>query len=266
MSRHLIDPERASADEGPFLVAASLSESAERVTAAHRHKRGQLFGALRGLLSVDTEEGQWVVPAIHAVWVPPHHLHGLRSHGAFSGWSVYVAESECADLPAAPRAIRTSRLLQEAVARACTWSATSADGPLDAAQEHIARVVLDEVRSLPEESLGLPMPRDPRALRIARALAAEPADRRRLDEWAASAGLATRTLSRHFIAETGFAFAEWRDRARTLRALEMLAAGESVKAVALEVGYETASAFIAMFKRTYGSTPTVFLDSQRGSA
>jgi AraC-like DNA-binding protein len=40
-----------------------------------------------------------------------------------------------------------------------------------------------------------------------------------------------------------------------LQALRLLAAGRPVTSVALDVGYESASAFIAMFKRTLGVTP-----------
>ena len=40
-----------------------------------------------------------------------------------------------------------------------------------------------------------------------------------------------------------------------LGALERLAAGDSVTAAGLAVGYDSTSAFIAMFKRTLGTTP-----------
>ena len=40
-----------------------------------------------------------------------------------------------------------------------------------------------------------------------------------------------------------------------MRALEMLAAGAAVTTVALDLGYDNVSAFIAMFKREHGVTP-----------
>ena len=94
--------------DGPVLIAAVGNQDEELASEPHRHARGQLFGSLRGLLSVGLEDAVWVVPAIHAVWLPPHQLHSGRSHGPFHGWSVYVAESACADLPQRPCAIRTS--------------------------------------------------------------------------------------------------------------------------------------------------------------
>ncbi len=116
-------------------------------------------------------------------------------------------------------------------------------------------MLLDEIRALPREALGLPMPKDARLLKIARALSNHPADDRRLREWAEWVAMAPRTLSRRFVIETGFTLTEWRQRVRLLRALEMLAVGKAVTYVALELGYENVSAFIALFRRTYGVTP-----------
>jgi len=244
----------AESTDGPVLFAAELPGDAVRVTPAHRHARGQAFAATRGLLTVGTDEGQWVVPAIHTVWIPPRHLHSLRSHGRFEGWSAYVAESACADLPPRPCTIRTSGLLREAIGRVASWDG----GPLDEAQARIAGVVLDEIRRLPHEPFGLPMPRDPRVLRVARAIADDLADNRRLSAWAEWAAVSPRTLTRRFAAETGFSVAEWRQRARLMRALEMLAVDTPVTTIALDLGYENVSAFIAMFRRFFGVTPTKY--------
>ncbi|SAI66438.1 AraC family transcriptional regulator [Bordetella ansorpii] len=244
---------QASATGGPFIVAALWQEGVPRITASHHHARGQLLGATRGLLSVAAGDGQWVVPATHAVWIPPDVAHGLRSHGPFAGWSVYVAPHACGGLPQAPCILAVSGLLREAVVRVAAWPAGS--DALDAAQHRLGGVVLDEIRTLPHEALGLPMPRDARLRRIAQALCDAPDDARPLGDWAQWAGLAPRTLMRRFVSETGFSFTAWRQRVRLLRALELLAAGNAVTAVALDLGYESVSAFIALFRRTFGTTP-----------
>ena len=54
-------------------------------------------------------------------------------------------------------------------------------------------------------------------------------------------------------------FRSWRQQRRLLRALELLATGRSVTDVALELGYDNASAFIAMFRRCLGTTPARYL-------
>lgn len=243
-----------NSDDGPVLLALSGRADVERVTAPHSHARGQLFASLRGLLSVGLDDGIWIVPAIHAVWLPPHQTHSIRSHGPFEGWGAYVAESACADLPRQACTLRISCLLREAVLRAAAWPAEA----LDTANARIAAVILDEIRSLPVEPFGLPLPRDPRLQRIGAALIANPADARDLEQWAHWAAMSSRTLSRRFVHETGFTFTAWRQRARLVRSLEMLAADVPVTAIALELGYSTASVYISLFRRTFGETPAVY--------
>ena len=250
--------EWANAPDGPLIIAVLENRSHEVSASSHRHARGQLFGSMRGLLSVGVDDGVWLVPAIHAVWLPPHHEHSVQSHGSFHGWSLYVSESTCTVLPQRPCTIRTSGLLREAVLRACSWPVESPLRALDSAQAHLASVVIEEIRTLPVDSLGLSLPNDLRLQRIARALINDPADNRDLHRWAEWGGLSTRTLSRRFVSETGFNFSAWRQRARLMRSLELLAKGTPVNAIALDLGYSTASAFIKLFRRTFGETPASF--------
>lgn len=148
--------------DGPAVIVVAGSEETERTSPPHHHARGQLLGSSRGLLSVGVEEGVWVVPAIHAVWLPPHHVHSVRSHGPFNGWGAYVAEAACRDLPRRPCTIETSGLLREALLRAGTWPLA----PLSEANERVASVILDEIRQAPVQPLGLPLPRDARLQRM----------------------------------------------------------------------------------------------------
>jgi AraC-like DNA-binding protein len=236
------------------VLAVEQTDKGIRRTASHSHDSGQLLGSARGLLSVTTNKGCWVVPATHAIWMPPREVHGLSSHGLFSGWSVYIAERACGDLPATPRTLLMSDLLREAVHRAATWTVNQNNK----AQIHLADVIIDEIATLPEVPLGLPMPTDRRLVRITEALIGNPGDQRSLDGWALTAHIAARTLSRRFVAETGFTFTAWRQRVRILRSLELLAEGKTVATIALDLGYENVSAFISMFRRTLGSSPTQY--------
>ena len=67
--------------------------------------------------------------------------------------------------------------------------------------------------------------------------------------------MSSRTLARRFLAETGLPFRHWRQQVRLLEALKRLACQEHVTTVALDLGYDSPSAFIAMFKRALGVTP-----------
>lgn len=254
MADETLDPALINTSDGPAIIVAAANQETGRSSAPHSHPRGQLFGSMRGLLTIGVDDGVWVVPTTHAVWVPPHRVHWARSHGPFHGYAAYIAEPHCDGLPAAPCAIRMSGLLREATLRAARWPA----GPLDACAERLAGVILDEIRTLPVDPLGLPLPRDARLLRIARALVDDPAIERSLDDWARWAAVSPRSLSRHFVSETGFTFTAWRQRARLMRALEMLAEDVAVTSIALELGYSTPSTFISLFRRTFGVTPAAY--------
>ena len=80
-----------------------------------------------------------------------------------------------------------------------------------------------------------------------------------LDDWADRCSLSRRTLTRLFRRETGQSFSVWRQRVRLLEALARLGAGEAVTYVALDVGYDSPSAFAAMFKRELGAAPRHYL-------
>ncbi|MFJ2993148.1 AraC family transcriptional regulator [Pandoraea sp. NPDC087047] len=237
--------------QDPPLIALVGRESGPRVSQTHHHAAGQLLGLFNGLLSIRTNLGAWVVPTTRAVWVPPHCPHAAFSHGPFNGWAVYVRPDKCAGLPEQPRAIEVSGLLREAVVRAAQWDL----GEPNRVQTNVMNVILDEIAGSPADAFRLPMPGDARLRRIAAAIVDEPANARTLDAWAAWANTAPRTVSRRFVEETGLTFTAWRQRARLLRGLELLASGQAVGTVALDLGYDNASAFIALFRRTFNTTP-----------
>ena len=67
-----------------------------------------------------------------------------------------------------------------------------------------------------------------------------------------------RTFTRSFKKEAGMGVAVWRQQARLMHALSLLSSGESITKVALEVGYDSPSAFTAMFHRAFGVPPSQF--------
>ena len=57
-------------------------------------------------------------------------------------------------------------------------------------------------------------------------------------------------------------FGLWRQKARLLESVRVLAEGGSVTDAALESGYSSVSAYIAAFKQTFGCTPGAMLTDQ----
>jgi len=91
---------------------------------------------------------------------------------------------------------------------------------------------------------------------LCQALLEEPGDQRPLAAWAKSVNASGRTLARRFQSETGLSFGAWRQQARMLEAMGRLGGGAPVTQVALDLGYESVSAFSAMFRRAAGTSPS----------
>jgi AraC-like DNA-binding protein len=126
-------------------------------------------------------------------------------------------------------------------------------------EARLARVVVDQLETLPTVPLQLPMPRDDRARRAAERLLLDPGEP--IDEAARVAGASKRTLERLFRSETAMTLGRWRQRLRLIEALRLLAAGQPVTRVALDVGYDSPSAFITAFRRELGTTPGRYFES-----
>ena len=218
----------------------------------HIHRRGQLIHAVSGVMRIETETAAWIVPPALALWMPPAYPHGMVMRGHLEMRTVYIDEVHCDPLPRAPMLVEVGGLMRELILAAL-------EEPLDYDEDGrgglIAKLILTELRGMRERKLAVPMPRDGRALRVARTLLEDLANEQNLDEWADVSGASRRTLARLFRSETGFSFSEWRARLRAIDGLARLATGSSVASVAASVGYASPSAFSAMVRRNFGQAP-----------
>ncbi len=222
------------------------------VIAPHRHLRAQLVYASEGVMTVRAAAGTWVVPPQRALWVPAGMEHGIAVKRAIKMRSLYIVPDAAPGLPAVCGVVNVPPLLRELILRAMAIPPLyDEDGP----DGRIMGVILDQLRTLPAAPLHLPRPEDARLARVTETLLAEPGDNRPLQAWSRIAGASPRTLARLFVKETGLTFRAWRQQARLLRALVLLAQAQPVTSVALDLGYDSPSAFIAAFKRGLGVTP-----------
>lgn len=244
---------------GPPLIAYLVAgQPITGETDWHHHLRGQFMYVESGMACVRTHTGVWPVTPHRVSWMPPGIQHTVRIIDPITGWGVWVAPEATAELPAKPSVLRSNELMHSLVLRAVEWADQHR---LNDAQQRLMDVLMDEMCHAhePENPITLPMPDDRRLLRVAEALLAHPGDTRTRDEWANSAGLSTRSLTRRFRDETGLSFMQWRQQARLGHALEQLGQGTAVTLVADAMGYASVSAFVAMFRRSMGQSPGKYL-------
>ncbi|MFZ6687722.1 helix-turn-helix domain-containing protein [Undibacterium sp. SXout11W] len=242
-----------------LLDVRHLVHNALENSSPHAHSQGQLFLVHSGLVSVVTKNQHWVMPSGCVGWVPPQMLHGATVHGDMRGTSMYFSEDfSRKKMPTELKVVRTSPLLASLLAEISEHQCHQQN------PAYIA-VLADVLHRLPAQTLFVPMPVDPRLLRMAQALLKQPDDETNLDGWAEKIGMSRRTLTRRFQQETGWSIGQWRQQMRLLLALEKLSAGLPVTTVALDMGYQSVSAFIKVFRQYLACTPKAWLE-QSGTA
>lgn len=238
----------------PEAHAATLAYEFENGHAVpeHFHPEDQLVYACNGVMTVRTQHGIWVVPPLRAVWIPARVSHSIAMSGAVSMRTLYFNAGMVRGLGRHCTVINVTPLLRELVLHACNFPRLSKQVP---AQRRILELITDQLKVAHEAGLQLPHPTDRRAARVARLLVADPATQASLGELCKQCGASKRTIQRTFIAETNLTFDKWRRQSRLLHALRVLASGAKVTSVAMDAGYDSPSAFIAMFKKQFGTTP-----------
>lgn len=221
---------------------------------AHRHRYGQIIYALSGLMTVKSPDGIWMIPAGRAAWVPPLQEHSVEFLSDTEMRSLFIDSKYAADLPTRCRVVTVSPLLKElAIYVASAESSASTD-----IEEHIVSLISHLLEAALVEPLEVPIPSNPKLRLIYHRLINDPADHRTIEQWGDEIGLGGRTLIRKLKDETGQSFRLWRQQIRLLASLDMIARGEPITTIALEVGYSTPSAYTVAFKDCFGVTPSSY--------
>lgn len=240
----------------PLLALGLASVREEWEQAPHQHRKGQLLYATRGVIHCEVDSGVWIVPPQCAVWIPGGLLHAAQGVGEAECYCLFVEPAMAPALPAVCCTLAVSPLLRELIGKAASFPTLTT---LHGAQERLVATLLDELAAAPVEDLHLPMPRDARLRRLAALLLAQPADKSTLAVWACRIGMSERSMTRQALQEIGMSVGRWRRQLHVIVALQRLAQGHSVKAVALELGYENTSGFVTMFRKAVGKPPARYL-------
>lgn len=223
------------------------------IVAAHRHNEGQLVYAINGVMLVSVQQTTWVLPSGHALWVPPAMEHQIRMTGEVRMRTLLISPGAHGRLAQACEVIRVSPLLRELIV-----AAGDEPGSQPASLRHvqIVELIFSELDRAQRVLAHVPIPHEPRLKALCADFIDNPSQESKLEHWAAQLNMSSRTLARLFQKELGMSYGEWRKRTRLLLSMQRLASGASILEVALEHGYQSPSAFTAMFKRTLGYTPS----------
>lgn len=221
----------------------------------HIHRRAQMLYAMTGLMEVETDDGAWLIPPYSGVWIPAGKRHRVHMQGA-STRSLYIEPQaaprrgdHCEVLVITPL---LHQLLLASLAMPALYDENGRDGAL-------AQLLLHEVRLAQTMPLFAPIPQDPQLATLCKAFLRAPHIQVTPEQWANRLNKSLRTFTRLFRQQTGMSFSEWRQQACLLAALAKLSAGQAVTQIALDLGYDSSSAFSTMFRRRLGQAPSHFI-------
>jgi AraC-like DNA-binding protein/quercetin dioxygenase-like cupin family protein len=232
------------------LVARDLDAS--ELLATHSHEWGQVTYAVEGVVRVTAGRSSWIVPPMRAIWIPPQVAHEVATLEKARLRVLYVHRgaapfggTDCVVLDVSP-------LLRELV-----LALFQADEP-GSRESMLSALILDEIARSATLPIRVALPSDKRLKILCETLMANPALQLTLEEWAKRVGASERTLARLFEQELGMTFGQWRQQMRLAHAAPLVARGLPLSRVAADLGYASQSAFSAMFKKTFGKSPSAF--------
>jgi AraC-like DNA-binding protein len=239
-------------------VAVIAHDDRRFTSARHSHRQAQLLYAVSGVISLTTDIGTWVVPPSRAVWLPPNLEHVTASHTSVQFRSLLVDTEGRDTLPKECMVVEVTPLLRELILRL----AGLVDKPdLKEVADAVIRLLLLELTFLPAQPLNLPLPKHSALAAFCETMLGNLAQTISIEEAADALHMSRATLMRLFQRETGLSLGRWRQQARMLKALTLLAQGRSILDTAFECGYESPSAFSAMFRRSLGRSPRDYFQS-----
>ena len=208
-------------------------------------------------MTVHASKFSWMIPPGKCVLIPAACPHSIRMWGQVEMRTLYfqtafapnsLSSEQC-------RVLSVSPLLRELILRILEMDALDSRLPH---HQNLSAVLFAEISQAPEMPFLLPIPVSKPARSVALHLLEHSTSPETLDQLAKQYGAAKRTLERQFPNETGISFGLWRQKARLLNAVRLLAQDASVTNTALDCGYTSVSAFITAFKKTFGCTPSRF--------
>jgi AraC-like DNA-binding protein len=268
--RHLTAKQTAAALKGHGLDSANTAAFAFRDRARntfydwHVHPSHQLIFALAGVTQIETAEARYLLPVGRAAWIPA----GIRHRTAIAdvdGTSLYFPR---ASVPAGGNRVRilaADNLMREMLLYAMRWPRGAAERNPLAASFFRTLSLLCQTWLESELPLSLPGANHPALVR-AMDHALTHLGTMTLAAAIKRASMSERTFRRLFQAETNMNWQAWLTQARMLHAMALLAEGRRVTDVAVQVGYQSLSAFAKAFFLLTGENPASYRQRTRGAA
>lgn len=252
-----LDPDEYPRPITSFLVQRKENDDELPI---HQHRKGQLVVSALGSIVCRTLDGIRIVPSNGAVWVPGGIPHRIAISDNGRSYCVFI-DPDIAALPNVCATFSINPMLREMIFHLAKLPPLY---PMEGPTSRLAQCLLDELAQMKAEPLHFPVTTHPKIQQIAAALLQAPDDRRTIRDWARTVAMSERTLARLILKLTGMTFGRWRQQLHIVIAVQKLGFGATIQAISQELGYDSPSAFTAMFKKYMGQPPRRYLQDRQG--
>ena len=226
-------------------IAATMGQ---HDSGAHHHEMGQLLFTQQGCIRINLENRLSLLPPARVAWIPPFVSHRVKMRASVGYRSVYLSKEYAQKVGNDVKILSISPLLREVLERIAIapFESDWHSGQL----ANLLPVFIDELQSATVEPTLLRLPQDRRVkgLNIEQLPPA-------LNQLAKTVGASEKTITRIFIKETGLNYQAWRQQWRFIKAIELLAQGNTYSLITQALGLASDSAFISFFRKMSGRTP-----------
>lgn len=242
-----------------FLTKETVMQSGD-VDDWHQHPWHQIIFPVSGLLQSNIGEKHFIVPHNGLLFIPAGQRHKsiaitqthflalyLNPHAA----TQYLNEDKSGLVTPFLKAlilqlfeVETALLTEEMI-------------------RHLLVVLRDQLMLSKCFAIPLLIPKDRRLQSVFLLLKNQPDVNLTLTQCALKVGASTRTLSRLCSNEFQLSFSLWRQHIRLVLSLQLLADNKSIQNIALDLGYQSSSAYIYAFKGVFMQTPSQYRKNNR---
>ncbi|TGV06355.1 AraC family transcriptional regulator [Alcaligenaceae bacterium 429] len=228
---------------------------------AHQHDCYHLLYAAEGLMRVEADSGEWLLPPTTAVWLRPQTDHAFFTYSQVRAHGLFIKAEISNHLADQDAVLHVSPLLRELII--ALSQDTFTPPTLSRRHQLLSELLLEELQQQQPLPCYLPWPADPAMAQVCDALTANLSHSFTANDWADRLAMSSKSFHRHFERSTGMTFGRWRQQCRLLHSLPMLLDDAPIVSVALTCGYDSHSAYSVAFKKHFGVSPSSFVAATR---
>lgn len=222
----------------------------------HQHGCGEFNFCYRGVMKIHIDDKHFLVPPQYGLWLPPRVEHIAFNNCEVVHCSLYILSEYCESLPKQPTILLLNPLI-----RSILWTLQNNEiiFPETDKEKRLLQVLVDQLCEMPKVDSYLPTSNDRILKPILQFLDDNPHSCLSLSQLARQFNTTERTLMRRSKQELGITLGEWRQRLRVIKALSLLGETDyTIESIAFELGYNSASALISIFRKLMRVSPAEF--------